>query len=209
MNRRKVDAALLRLNHVLPLARSCASLDPALRRRYREFLRGWYDHGAPPPLAPADVAALTAAALVVADDAGAVSGAYPFTTGNREHVVATPRSSLNCMCSIDALAVSTLFGEAVTIRSRCRASGADIALDQQGLRVQVQEPVDEVYAAIDWAAADPGRTCAASLCTEMVFLAGQRTAIDWENACPDSRQVFDLDDAATFAAGFFQPLLAD
>ncbi len=200
MNRRKVDAA------VLPLQRSRDGLAPALRGRYRDFLAAWYREGAPPPLASTDVDELAAAGLVVVDGTGAVSGAYPFTTEIREHAVETPRSTLRCMCSIDALAVSTMFEDPVTVRSRCRVNDTEIVLAQRGLRVERIAPDDEVYAAIDWAAADSSRVCAASLCTEMVFLAGQRVAIDWEAGSPDSRQVFDLDEAAAFAAAFFRPL---
>jgi mercuric reductase len=206
MNRRKVDAAVLRLGTILPLQRSRDTLAPPLRGRYRDFLAGWYREGAPPPLAPSDAAELASAGLLVLDGKGAVSGAYPFTTEDREHAVETPRSTLRCMCSIDALAVSTMFEDPLTVRSRCRVNDTEIVLAQRGLRVERIAPDDEVYAAIDWSAADPERVCAASLCTEMVFLAGQRVAIDWEAGSPESRQVFDVDEAAAFAAAFFGPL---
>jgi hypothetical protein len=115
-------------------ARRAQRDDPVLRAIWRLFA----EHGGPvareqviatlPDLTPDAIdgrmTALDAADLVGLG-AGGVRLAYPFTADPNDFEVVLPggRSRYAC-CAIDALGVAPMLDVAVTVKSRCRGSGA-------------------------------------------------------------------------------------
>lgn len=211
-----VAAAIARLDEVLALRIRQAALEPPLRQAHRRLLRLFLETGRPPDpqsrwTGGVDEATaireLAASGLIIVDRRGAITGAYPFTVESREHRVQTRYGEVHAMCSIDAMAIGAMFDVAATVRSSCRISGVGVVLEQQGERVRVEAPPTPVYAAIDWNARAEGASCAATLCTEMMFIAGDDNRDRWRGVDPMNRQSLTIDEAAAFAAAVFRPLI--
>ena len=113
------------------------------------------------------------------------------------------------MCALDALAVNPMFGADVEINSRCRVSGEPIRLHQLRYGFDDTGSTREVFFGIDWNAASESSCCADSLCTEMIFLKGEKVAREWRDQDAEHRETFTLDEAIQFASDFFLPLLED
>ncbi|KAA3622023.1 MAG: hypothetical protein DWQ08_13285 [Proteobacteria bacterium] len=206
--------AIARLDQVLPLRIRQSRLSPPMREAHRRLLRVFLETGGPPRAAWVDgvdygdaVETLVEHELVVTDEAGVITGAYPFTVEPREHRVETRYGAVRAMCSIDALAISPMYDIPVTIRSRCRVSGAAVTLRQHGETVETPSNSAPVFAAIDWAAGTRGASCSATLCTEMMYIVGVANRDRWHGADPAFRQTLALDQAAIFAAAIFRPLV--
>ena len=65
---------------------------------------------------------------------------------------------------------------------------------------------DDPWVGIHWAPAC-GHT-AHSLCRQMLFLADEATAHQWQADAPDARHLYTLRQAIDLSAAFFVPLLA-
>lgn len=210
-----VTRAIARLDEVLALRIHQSELDPALRDAHRKLLRVFLETGRPPTGrdwaggigAVEAVAALSEHKLVVTDSHGEVTGAYPFTVEPREHRVTTRFGEVRAMCAIDALAVSPMYDLPATVHSKCRVSGVPLTIRQEGDAFEVVAPDDTVFAAIDWAAGVNGATCAATLCTEMMFIVGEANCERWRQADPGNRQVLSMQEAVLFATAIFRPLV--
>lgn len=210
----KVATALRRLQAELPLLAGLQALGDGDAALYCQLLRSYLEHGQPqaPTLAaiPVDdtrqaLQRLADSHLIVLDAGGEPRGVYPFTSEAREHRVTIDRRVVHCMCALDALAVSSMFDRSVVVDSVCRVSGAAIHLVQQGV-VFCAGTLDAWFG-LDWGAADSDLACADSLCLEMNFLASEDIAKRWLAASPETREIFDLQAAAGFAAAFFVPLV--
>ena len=209
----EVDAAVKRLDAILPLQAGLESLGDADTSLYCRLLNSYVEQGR--TLSRDEVAGFVGDAdralkkvaeskLIVLDEDGNPAGAYPFTSEEREHKVHINELTVHCMCALDALAVSPMFNTPTVIDSQCRATGAGVHIEQNGTRFS--GGTLDAWFGIDWGAACSDSVCAASLCTEMIFLANEAVSHEWLAASPDTREVFDLPSAVEFAAGFFVPL---
>ncbi|MDH5712125.1 MAG: alkylmercury lyase family protein [Gammaproteobacteria bacterium] len=212
----KVSEAVKRLNKILPLKANQQNLGKEMRQLHRDILYSYIDIGR--SLSRAEIAqrvedteqtitTLQKNDLVVFDERGEPTGAYPFTMEKREHKLNVNGHVVHSMCALDSLAVSAMYDVELEIQSVCRVSQLPVVIKQKGLDVLNKNDIQDVYFAISWNAASVSCCCADSLCTEMIFIKGEVAANDWLNEDADNRQIFMLDEAIEFAAGFFVPLL--
>ena len=211
----KIAEAVARLEHNLPLSRNQRLLPEPLRRLHQSILRHYLENGRAPALSEIDFAGelesaiqrLVAEKLIVLGPSGAISGAYPFVDEAREFKVVSDFGAVHAMCAFDALAVSGMFALPTRIESRCRISECSILIEQNGANLQIIEPGTTVFGAIDWDARDSAQSCSASLCTAMMFIAGNDNAVTWRNKNPASRELFTLEQAHVFISAVFLPLM--
>ena len=214
MNRQKIASAVERLENNLPLRHRQTRLAQSLRQLHQSILQFYLEQGRAPIAGDIDtyldwqdsVDQLAAARIIVLDAEGNIAGAYPFTDEARPFRVVSDFGPVNAMCAFDALAVSSMFGESTRIESRCHLSRR-IVIQQQDARISVIEPELPVYAAIDWNAAAGASSCAATLCTAMVFVVGEDNARQWQQQQADTRELFPLDEAHAFICTVFVPLM--
>lgn len=221
-----VQSSIARLAQLLPLGERRARMPVPLRVLHRQIVEALVWHGRPPARAelekaagPHDVGealqALSAADLVVLgpprneEPRRSIVGAYPVTTQETPHALRVgARSGPPClwaMCAVDALAVAPLFETEVQTVSRCRVSGEPVRVRQQGARIIEIQPAT-LRVGVRWQA--PVGHAAHSLCMEMVFLQGADAAQHWHAGALDRHDVYSVDEAVLFGAGFFRPLLA-
>ena len=209
----KVNAALKRLDAILPLLSGLHALSNEEAGLYCKLLNGYVEQGK--ALTRDEIAAIVAnpeqvlknivdSKLIVLDLEGNPVGAYPFTSQDREHKVHINGVTVNCMCALDALAVSPMFDTPTVIDSECRVSGDRIHIEQNG--TAFTGGTLDAWFGIDWGAAANDIVCAESLCLEMMFLADEGIARQWLAEAPATREIFDLPSAVEFAAAFFVPL---
>jgi len=211
-------ASLDKLNSLLPLSSRQSQLQPPLRDLHIAILRHFATAGK--PLAREQIAqqlgdaAVDASLARLADDDLVVltpdrrdiAGAYPFTTEARVHTVLVNGHTVHAMCALDALAIAPLFETATRIDSRCHVSGTPVEIHMQNTELLSAKP-GNVQVGIRWQGTSG---CAArTLCMEMVFLDDVDTARRWQQSDNGNISVYDLPDAAHFAAAYFLPLLAD
>ena len=215
MDTQKISNAIERLEQNLPLRHNQLRLAPALRRMHHSILRFFLERGRPPQIdeckfegdLSSTVKQLADAGIVVLDSAGAITGAYPFVNEDRGFRVLGEFGGVNAMCAFDALAISSMFEIPVRIESRCRLTKQRILIEQNNANLSQIEPEVPVYAAIDWDAHDNNRSCSASLCTEMMFIAGEVVAPEWQDKNVSSRELFSLVEAHAVIAAVFVPLM--
>ena len=180
----KVVNAVERLNKILPLAARRQQLDRELADVYQNILHSYVELGR--SLNKNEIAeqvqdidkaieCLRDNDMVVFDDEGEPTGAYPFTMEQREHEVIINGHSLHSMCALDALAISPMFGLETRINSRCHVSSKPVDLRQYRLDIIDADMHDDVFFGINWNSA-ANNCCATSLCTEMIFLKGNSIA---------------------------------
>jgi mercuric reductase len=209
----EVSNALKRLDSILPLQSGLNSLSSEDAALYCKLLNSYIQQGR--TLNRGEVADvvdnaeqsltnIVASKLIVLDADGNPSGAYPFTSEQREHKVHVNGVTAHCMCALDALAVSPMFNIPTMIDSQCRVTGEPIHLEQNG--TGFSDGTLNAWFGINWGAAASDTVCAESLCMEMMFLANEEVAKKWLAESPETREIFDLPSAVDFAAGFFVPL---
>ena len=213
-----ITSAVERLNHILPLKARHDALDTQMQHLHRAILQAYVDLGRSLNRSEitryADnideaVRILKHNDLVVFDENGEPTGAYPFTMEEREHIVDVNGHTVHCMCALDALAVSPMFNIPTKITSRSHVTNDPIIIKQQGLKISNQSEAGNTYFGINWSAASGDSCCADSLCTEMIFLKNKTVAENWLSEAPEKRQIFHLKDAIEFAARFFVPLIGE
>lgn len=215
MDPAKIANAVKRLERNLPIRCNQTRLPEPLRRLHRRILRYYLETGHAPAAGDfadvddlqAGIEQLAAEHIIVLDAAGAIVGAYPFVDAAREFRVITNYGPVNAMCAFDALAISSMFDLPSLIEARCRVSGEVIVIEQEGDDIRVAEPGAPVCAAIDWRAAAGASNCSATLCAEMIFIAGDARAARWRDADPDKRELFELREAHAVIAAVFLPLV--
>lgn len=213
-----LDAALDKLNSLLPLRARQSQLEPQLRGLHIAVLRNFATAGRPlsldevtQQLGDADVdAALARLAaddlVVLSPDDSQIVGAYPFTAEERVHKVLVNGHTVHAMCALDALAIAPMFATATRIDSRCHVTDTPVEIHMQGKSLLSAMP-GTVHVGIHWQGTSG---CAAnSLCMEMVFLADAETAQRWQQQDSENISVYQLPDAVSFAAAYFRPLLQD
>lgn len=209
----EVKTALKRLDSILPLVTGLKALSSDDAALYCKLLNSYVQQGrtltrdeAADLVSNAEQALASIAnnKLIVLDADGNPSGAYPFTSEVREHIVRINDVTAHCMCALDALSVSPMFNQPTVIDSKCRVTGEAIHLEQDGSSFDAGTV--DAWFGINWGAAEDDSVCAASLCMEMIFLANEKVAREWLAESPETREIFDLPSAVDFAAGFFVPL---
>jgi mercuric reductase len=209
----EVNDALRRLDSILPLESGLKSLSNEDALLYCKLLNSYVEQGrtlnrdeVADLVSDADRALnnVVASKLIVLDEKGNPSGAYPFTSQEREHKVHINGVTAHCMCALDALAVSPMFKTLTVIDSQCRATAEKIHIEQNG--TEFTGGTLDAWFGINWGAAKSDTVCAESLCMEMMFLANERVAREWLAESSDTREIFDLQSAVQFASEFFVPL---
>ena len=212
----KTKKAIDHLNKILPLKANQKSMSAAMQALHRDILYSYIDLGRSltrneiaQRVDDVDEAVKTMQQndMVVFDGRGEPVGAYPFTMEKREHKISVNGHLVHSMCALDSLAISPMYGVELEINSVCHVTGEPVLIWQKGLKILNASDVQDVYFAINWNAASANSCCADSLCTEMVFIKGESLANNWFNQDTEHRQIFTLDEAVEFAAGFFMPLL--
>jgi len=213
-----INAALERLNSLLPLKERQDRLEPALRNLHRAILDGFFRDGS--PLSREQIAALVGSSeadaalqqlaeadlVVLTPDRKQLAGAYPFTAEERIHRVLVNGHTVHAMCALDALSVAPMFNAATRVDSHCHVTGAPIEIHMQGATLLSALPADP-YVGIHWQGASG---CAAqSLCLEKLFLRDRATALAWQHEDSANMSIFDLATAVAFGAAFFTPLLQE
>jgi len=206
-----IEIALKRLRAILPLEAGQNQLSEPLRRAHRLILRFFLEKGCAPTRGdiPGDlewsatVQPLATAGLIELD-AGRIVAAYPFSAEARGYRVTSVYGQAEAVCAFDALAIGAMFSLPTRIDATCRASGEAISIQHNGDEF---ETARTVIAAIDWSAADSNQCCAASLCTEMLFIGNKSLACEWQAERPSQRELFTLQQAHRFISAFFLPLV--
>ncbi len=209
----KVNTALKRLDAILPLLSGLQSLSNEDAGLYCKLLNSYVEQGR--TLTRDEVEGIVGNAeqalnnivdskLIVLDADGNPTGAYPFTSQQREHKVHINGVTAHCMCALDALSVSSMFNKHTVIDSECRVTGDRIHIEQNG--TTFAGGTLEAWFGINWGAATNDIVAAESLCLEMMFLANAEVANQWLAESSDMREIFDLQSAVEFAAAFFVPL---
>ncbi len=215
MHSPKIKNAIARLEQNLPIRHNQTRLSPALRQLHQAILRYYLEHGKAPganDLKPvqdwaSSIRQLAAEHIIVLSDAGEITGAYPLVNETRNFRVITRHGPVNAMCAFDALAVSSMFSLPTRIESRCQLSNRSIVIEQYDDDISTIEPQEPVFAAINWGAAAGASSCSATLCCEMIFIVGEDKATSWQNEAPDSRELFELNEAHAFISAVFVPLM--
>jgi len=211
----KVKKAVERLNKIFPLAKRQQSLSKELADVYQNILYSYVDRGKTlnsneiaQQVSNIDeaVTVLKNYDMVVFDSNDEPVGAYPFTMEQREHEVTVNGHKVHCMCALDALAVSPMFDLETTINSRCHVTAEPVSIHQRNSEIIDADDSSDIFFGISWNSAE-NNCCASSLCTEMIYLKGNKVADQWQAGDKDNREIFDLADAIEFAAGFFVPLM--
>ncbi len=211
----KVAKAVERLEKNLPLRHNQGLLPPELRQLHQSILRFYLKHGKAPGMIDYDnvkawksgVDRLASERIIVLDQSGNIIGAYPFVSEDREFRVISEHGTVNAMCAFDALAISSMFNLPTRIESRCRLSAQNILIHQNAAELAIIEPDSPLFAAINWDATDSVKSCSASLCTEMMFIAGESNARQWQGEDPVNRELFNLDEAHALICAVFMPLM--
>lgn len=135
-------------------------LPPLHRRAHRALLDAVLTNGvipSPTDLAgiigvPAAEVAASLDALALADyigqsASGEVTCLYPFSAVPTAHLVAIHDAHRHAMCSIDALGIAAMLGQAVRVTGRCAACGKAIHIDVEPGRIVTAEPSETVVVA--------------------------------------------------------------
>lgn len=121
--------------------------------------------------------------LIVLDDAGAVTGVYPFSAHATGHRVRLDGQGLNAMCAVDALGVGAMYGRDVVVHSTCRGCGGTIHVETAaaGTELASAAPAGSVV----WVGRDYADGCAAtSLCTTIAMWCCQEHLDAWRAENP-------------------------
>jgi mercuric reductase len=212
----KLGQALKHLKRILPLQERQAECSRQVRALHQRILRSFVTNGRiltreemarhVDNLEDA-VSVLKSRDMVIFSGDGDPVGAYPFTMEVREHKVQVNGYQVYAMCSLDALAISPMFGMETQIDSRCRITGDPVHIRQSGKTIENLDAVADLHVGIAWGAANADACCADSLCMEMIFLRDGKVAQQWLMADCGDREIFTLPDAVEFASRFFVPLV--
>jgi Alkylmercury lyase len=154
------------------------------------------------------LAELNHADLVVLDRRGELLAAYPFSAAPTPHCLTLGGGvSVHAMCAIDALGVSAMLGQPVTVTSAQPGTGQQVTVQVDGDQATWEPPTAVVLAA---ATAD---CCAPSVertCGYVNFFTTDAAARAWAGGHPDlSWTLLDQVQALTCATAEFGPLLRD
>jgi alkylmercury lyase len=213
----KIEKAVARLNGILPLKKHLDELDSKTSSIYMAILSSFYHQGKAPALlqlldwdddASAHIQKLQQLDMITLDETGNIEGCYPFTMQQRVHRIHLNGYEVHAMCALDALAPAAMFECHAVVDSECAVSGEAVHLELSNQQILNADDVAGLHFGINWMAANGCSSCSDSLCTEMLFLKDLQTAQLWLEEDPENREIFDLNEAVAFSAGFFKPLMA-
>jgi hypothetical protein len=154
------------------------------------------------------LAELGRADLIVLDPHGEVLAAYPFSAAPTPHRLTLGSGvSAHAMCAIDALGVSTMLGQPVTVTSAEPGTGRQVTVRLDGDQATWQPPTAVVLAAAtdDCCAPSAQRTCG-----YINFFTTDAAALAWADDQPElSWAMLDQPQALATAIAEFGPLLRD
>jgi hypothetical protein len=156
----------------------------------------------------AALAELDRADLIVLDPHGEILAAYPFSAAPTPHRLTLGSGvSVHAMCAIDALGVSAMLGQPVTVTSAEPDTGQPVTV-----RVGSDQAIWEPPTALVLAAAT-GDCCAPSAqrtCGYISFFTTDAAALAWAGDHPElSWTLLDQPQALATAIAEFGPLLRD
>jgi len=212
----KLEKALSRLQHILPIKDRQERCEPQIKRLHQKILQSFVTQGR--ILSTDEMAkwvdnisqaidTLSKNDMVIFSKDSRPVGAYPFTMSLREHTVLVNGFKVYAMCALDALAIAPMFNTVTNISSQCRVTGEAINIQMSGEIIQNLNEASNIHFGIIWSASDSDISCANSLCMEMIFLKDQETAKKWQSDDTAEREVFTLQEAVEFSSRFFVPLL--
>jgi len=211
----KVETAVDRLNTILPLFANQQKMSAEAITLHRLTLCGFVNDGVIPGRRQMlemvggnekIIEELAVSALVVFNNEGEPTGAYPFTMDRREHCVSLNGHTVYAMCALDALSIHAMYNCPVEINSVCAITGEPVSILQRHGKV-VNSQADGIYFGINWQVASSSCSCADSLCTEMIFIKNRSIAQQWLQTDSVGREIFTLDEAIFFGNRFFTPLV--
>ncbi|MGH3736027.1 MAG: organomercurial lyase [Micromonosporaceae bacterium] len=200
-------------------ASAAAGLSPGARRLHLAILTGFVEAGAPPTAEELrriaadhgiDVVAATAELaerdVVVFDESGEVSAAYPFSVAPTGHRVSWQGiSGRHSMCAIDALGTSAMLDRPVTVTSADPATGEAVVVEVDRDRAVWSPPTAVVYAG------STGESCCCSAeraCGFVNFFATLDSIETWLAGHPGiTGSVLDQEQALSDAIGGFGDLM--
>lgn len=204
-------------------AEKWAGLDPVEDRIWQVILHGFAATGRAPDtrsLAAAtrleDAAvsrwlrALRRRDLIVLDEDGAVTAAYPFCAWDTGHRIRFGAQQVNSLCAIDTLGAGAMVGRDTIIESSCPECGTKIRLatHDDGHDLDVVTPATTVV----WSGLRYSGNCAAtSGCTVKRFFCSDEHLASWRQRVDPSGNGFQLSMDAAFQVGkaLFVPMLAE
>jgi len=129
--------------------------------------------------------------LIVLNDGGEITGAYPITSNPTEHHVRVGSQTINAMCAIDALGVGAMYNQDVHIRSSCRNCGAEVQIHtaDKGRALAAVTPLDICV----WSGIRPsvGRA-ETTLCMVLAFFCSDRCLETWRKENPADADGYQL-----------------
>jgi hypothetical protein len=146
--------------------------------------------------------------VVRAENAGAVTAAYPFSGWATGHRVRWGGAVANALCAIDALGMGAMLGRDTIIEAECRYCSAPIqvATRQEGTEIATTVPEEAVvWSGIAYA----GNCGATSGCTLKVFFCSDEHLHAWREAGRAASPGFRLsvDEAHQVGRAIFAPML--
>lgn len=212
----KVETAVARLNGILPLKKHLDELETETASKYMVILSSFYHQGKAPTQeqlmewgddAKSHIEKLKQLDMITLDESGDILGCYPFTMEQRVHRIRLNGFEVHAMCALDALAPAAMFECRTEVDSECAVSKQAVHLELDNQQVLNADSVAGLHFGINWMAASGCCSCSDSLCTEMLFLIDPQTAQSWLAEDSENRQIFNLNEAISFSAGFFKPLM--
>jgi Alkylmercury lyase len=156
----------------------------------------------------AALAELNHADLIVLDPNGELLAAYPFSAAPTPHrLTLATGTSVHAMCAIDALGVSAMLGQPVTVTSAQPDTGQQVTVKVDGDRATWEPPTAVVLAA---ATSDCCAPSAQRTCGYINFFTTNAAALAWAGDHPElSWALLDQPQALATAIAEFGPLLGD
>jgi hypothetical protein len=156
----------------------------------------------------AALAELNHADLIVLDPHGELLAAYPFSAAPTRHRLTLGSGvSLHAMCAIDALGVSAMLGQPVTVTSAEPDTGRQITVQVDGDQATWEPPTALVLAA---ATSDCCAPSAQRTCGYINFFTSNAAALAWAGDHPElSWALLEQPQALATAIAEFGPLLRD
>lgn len=210
----KIEKALERLNSILPLQENQSKLVGWQKVFHQGLLRGFVEYGGPlvearmmefttEPM-PA-LKALEEAQLLILNN-GQIEGLYPFTTQERGFNVLANGWKVQAMCALDALSIVPMFNIDGIVQSECDVTKTPIMIEQFQQEL-LNTSHEYIHVGIQWSSFDETKTCADSLCKDMIFLLNTETATYWRDEDVEAREIFTLKEAIQLGTQFFKPLM--
>jgi hypothetical protein len=155
-----------------------------------------------------ELAELERADLLVLDPNGELLAAYPFSAAPTPHrLTLATGTSVHAMCAIDALGVSAMLGQPVTVTSAQPDTGQQVTVKVDGNRATWEPPTAVVLAA---ATSDCCAPSAQRTCGYINFFTTNAAALAWAGDHPElSWALLDQPQALANAIAEFGPLLRD